>query len=496
MSLATNARELERQGLLALNRKVVNIVCLVGVIVVINLAAQARAKPIWQFQLLTAAMCATTLCWFIARWLAHRAFLEQSVALVMFAALIFNSIAVSMRKDTLAAALLADICMVILGCTFVPSYLYSGAGFSIISKGGLLICSYLGLLPNAEGTPFLGLVLNLSIIATAIPVTVFFTSRRQKIHDVPFRELEKTASEQEALLEAVTRVQPEIDDLMARLDETARTLSTQAQEQLNTTERVLRSMETFQAVLLDTATAAHETRGITERVQEDSGRGWEKLEAVGRDLHSFLETLEAVRASIGALSQRSQSTDDVVAAIREVDEQLNVLALNAAIEAARAGEAGKGFAVVANELRSMIRATSANADRGRALLEGIRVEAGKSLQSTEESSGRLREHLEALSAASQLIQQLVERFVSTTERISLLATSADLQQGQIKVVVSAMHDLNASVGQLTQSAALLSDGVHRIGQSQEELRSMVTSYRNANARAARDRLAADVLRPR
>ncbi len=474
---------MERQGLLALNRKVVDLDCLVGVLVIVNLAAQARVKPIWQFQFLTAAMCATTLCWFIARWLANRALLEQSVALVMFSALIFDSIAVCVRTDTLGAALLADVCMVIFGCTFVPSYLYFGAGFSIVSKGGLLICSYLGLLPTAEGTPFLGLVLNLSIIATAIPVTVFFTSRRQKIQDVPFRELEKTASEQEALLEAVTRIQPEIDGLMERLDRTARALSTQAQEQLITSERVLLSMEAFQAVLVDTATAAHETRGITERVQEDSGRGWEKLEAVGRDLHSFLETLEAVRASIGALSERSQSTDDVVAAIREIDEQLNVLALNAAIEAARAGEAGKGFAVVAHELRSMIRATSANADRGRALLEGIRIEAGKSLQSTEQSSGRLREHLDALSAASQLIQQLVERFVSTTERISLLATSADIQQGQIKDVVRAMHDLNASVSQLTQSAAMLSDGVHRIGQSQEELRSLVRSYRSASALA-------------
>jgi len=64
----------------------------------------------------------------------------------------------------------------------------------------------------------------------------------------------------------------------------------------------------------------------------------------------------AVTESLTTVEELNKSMDEVnkfLSSITEISEQTNLLALNAAIEAARAGEQGKGFAVVAEEVRKL-----------------------------------------------------------------------------------------------------------------------------------------------
>ncbi len=66
---------------------------------------------------------------------------------------------------------------------------------------------------------------------------------------------------------------------------------------------------------------------------------------------------EAERA-VEQLSEAGRKVNSIVALINKIAGQTNLLALNATIEAARAGEAGRGFAVVATEVKELSRSTA------------------------------------------------------------------------------------------------------------------------------------------
>ncbi len=471
-------RQKEREQLLALNRKVTGIIAfVVGPLFVANLGWQAFLVPKWQFFALTGAMVLTFVLWVLAHGLNRQGRLNASAGLLMYSAIVFDASAMVFRQDTLTHAALANIGMVVYGIVFAPGLALGGAVASVASLCTMLVLGHFGLLPAAEGTPFLGLVLEVSIVFSVFPVALYLLRERARISELPYFALEETAHQQQALLEAVARMQPEIDELVRRGEVTSRNLAAQAQQQAATAEEVNRSLEAFRSLLAVALAAASASRTAAQSTREESTEGRSQLVEASEQLDRFRSISDDTQASMRELAERTQRTEEIIASIRDIDEQLHVLTINAALEAARAGESGRGFMVVANELRNMLRTNSESLAGGRKLLGDIRKEAARTLSRAEEGSAHLRAHLSSLHQARDTIERISASFVGTAEKVGGLAEAAGQQHSHVERISRAMFELQRSAGGLTESAQTLSDSMERLARGQQQVRDLLA--RNA-----------------
>lgn len=228
--------------------------------------------------------------------------------------------------------------------------------------------------------------------------------------------------------------------------------------------------------------------------------------------------IDAAR-KVAALGEHGNRIGEIMKVITEIADQTNLLALNAAIEAARAGEQGRGFAVVAEEVRKLAARSANSAMEIRSIIQLIQAEtqeairaikdgskeveggaqlaasAGEALQTILSVIERTTTEVGSISAAAQSVlsashnaAQAVEEVAAVTEENSAateqMAAGADQVQeailgvndvayrnvGAVSEISSVVEECNASVGQIAETARMLS----RVA---AELRGLVGQFR-------------------
>ena len=474
MSDQAEARATERSELIAANRGILTaMVAVVGPAVLGNYLLQLRDRPVWQFEALTGATGGLWAAWLLGWALNRRGRLEASALLMAYSLLAFDALALALRQGIFAGVMLTNLGVLIYCSIFVPRRMLGATGFILLTNLPLRVLDALGRLPSAPPTPLLAVAFDLTIVVCALAVTVYFLRQRQRISEIPYAALQETAARQRRLLDAVSALQPQVEELVRQGTQTARVLAAQAAEQAATADEVSRAMEQVQAALVEAAAASRETRAAAGLASEEMRRGSGKVGATADELARFRGLLDSVRGSMEQLSAQSERTEEVIGLLQEVNEQLNMLAINAALEAARAGDAGRGFGVVAQELRAMLSANGTRFARGKELLGAIRVEATRTLELAQGSVNQLAGHLAALAEAGAAIAQLDARFAETTSKVEAVAEASERNQAQVQRVADAMRELRASSGELTGSASGLSEAMGKLTHGQQELSALV-----------------------
>lgn len=190
-----------------------------------------------------------------------------------------------------------------------------------------------------------------------------------------------------------------------------------------------------------------------------------RMSALSSKIETILETFK----------KEFENVKQETSTIEGITSQTNLLALNASIEAARAGEAGKGFAVVADQIRSL---SSGTQDSSNSIMEAL-----SHLEATSD------EMLESITETVELIQLNIEKVSTVNKSVSDITSDATSLGDNIKVVDSAVKQVENSNETLTanmnQVGEIMQIMTESINNAEQTIKTMLSKY-EASAKSATD----------
>lgn len=190
-----------------------------------------------------------------------------------------------------------------------------------------------------------------------------------------------------------------------------------------------------------------------------------RMSALSSKIETILETFK----------KEFENVKQETSTIEGITSQTNLLALNASIEAARAGEAGKGFAVVADQIRSL---SSGTQDSSNSIMEAL-----SHLEATSD------EMLQSITETVELIQLNIEKVSTVNKSVSDITNDATSLGDNIKVVDSAVKQVENSNETLTanmnQVGEIMQIMTESINNAEQTTKTMLSKY-EASAKSATD----------
>lgn len=190
-----------------------------------------------------------------------------------------------------------------------------------------------------------------------------------------------------------------------------------------------------------------------------------RMSALSSKIETILETFK----------KEFENVKQETSTIEGITSQTNLLALNASIEAARAGEAGKGFAVVADQIRSL---SSGTQDSSNSIMEAL-----SHLEATSD------EMLQSITETVELIHLNIEKVSTVNKSVSDITSDATSLGDNIKVVDSAVKQVENSNETLTanmnQVGEIMQIMTESINNAEQTTKTMLSKY-EASAKSATD----------
>ncbi len=163
----------------------------------------------------------------------------------------------------------------------------------------------------------------------------------------------------------------------------------------------------------------------------------EELTAVVETTNRMASLSAEIEAVLGEFREEFENVKNETGTIEGITSKTNLLALNASIEAARAGEAGRGFAVVANEIRE--------------LSSGTQDSSGRIMSALAHLEGTSEKMLETITQTVELIQDNITKVSNVERSIKDITDDATALGANIKIVDSAVKEVEASNRTLTDN---------------------------------------------
>ncbi|GLS44925.1 methyl-accepting chemotaxis protein [Methylobacterium brachythecii] len=211
------------------------------------------------------------------------------------------------------------------------------------------------------------------------------------------------------------------------------------------------------------AAAAEEAASNVNTVAAAAEELGSSVQEIGRQVggssslaRAAVEEASRTATLVSELSDSAARIGDVVAMIATIAGQTNLLALNATIEAARAGDAGRGFAVVASEVKALASQTARATDEIASQITRIQGATGEAVTAIGDITARIGE----ISDVATMIAAAVEEQGAATQEIVRNVAQAATGTSDVTTNVSSLagsaEETGAAASQVLASASELS----------------------------------------
>ncbi len=217
-----------------------------------------------------------------------------------------------------------------------------------------------------------------------------------------------------------------------------------------------------QANSLEETVATMETIGKTvEASAEIAARADKAVDLTNRNARSSAQVVEDTVNAMRRIEGASSKINTIIDVIDNIAFQTNLLALNAGIEAARAGNAGKGFSVVAQEVRELSQRSAEAAQEIRNLIRG--------------SSAEVRDGALLVEKTSSALSDIIDQVTEIRGDVASIAQATKDQSRSVSEVNAALSQIdkitqrNAAMVEETNAASqVLAQACLRLRHSVEE----------------------------
>ncbi len=220
----------------------------------------------------------------------------------------------------------------------------------------------------------------------------------------------------------------------------------------STTARQAEAVAKTTDTLQDLVQVSSAIAGTTERVVVHADQTLAEVEdgvaAVGLTVVKMQEILDKNEAAIGeilALGRRAEQIGEIMAFINHITDQTKLIAFNAALEAAGAGAAGKRFGVVAAEIRRLAESIVESTDEIKAAITQMQEDTNDLVVSSEESAKRLQDGFRHTEATAQALQEIRQRARDTAESAKQITLATRRQQEASGRVLGALQEMAAGL---------------------------------------------------
>ena len=257
------------------------------------------------------------------------------------------------------------------------------------------------------------------------------------------------------------RTVDQLADVIGRIGESARTITT-ASKEIAAGNQDLSGRTEEQASSLEETASSMEELTSTVKQNAENARQANQLAAGASDVAvRGGEVVRQVVSTMGGISESSKKIADIISVIDGIAFQTNILALNAAVEAARAGEQGRGFAVVATEVRTLAQRSAAAAKEIKALIiDSVeRVESGSQL--VDEAGRTMEEIVVSVKRVTDIMAEITAASVEQSSGIE-----------QVNHAITQMDEVTQQNAALVEEAAAAAESLEEQAQSLSEAMSM------------------------
>ena len=211
-------------------------------------------------------------------------------------------------------------------------------------------------------------------------------------------------------------------------------------------EQTATTAEELAASSAEVGRFAQESRQLAEDVMQlAKERGSNTLEELVRVTRRNKDLVDSYSQLINSLGEKSASIGDIVDAIREVADQINLLSLNASIIAAQAGEHGKGFAVVAEEVGNLSVTTTESVQRIEEVIKSVRKDVDDAVEMMKEVSEGTESSISTADQTGAVLKDIEDHSSQSVDRARQIAEAASEQvnrsQDILKVVTRNLEEV-------------------------------------------------------